>query len=327
MSAPVTDFILLNLGTPAAPTPGGVRDFLREFLSDDAVVDYPAWAWQPILRGMILRSRPHVVARQYASIWTANGSPLRVITERLTKAVRAAVPADVRVHGAYRYGEPSLDTVMANIANRSTPAGRVVVTPLFPQRTGPTTGTAAAGARDAARRARLEPPLVRLLHPDDQGYIDALAERWRDATRGAPPDQVLMSFHGIPRRFHWKERGVYARDCERTAQALLARTRWPAGRATLCYQSKFGPEPWLTPSTADLLASLPGRGVRSVAVIAPGFVTDGLETLEELGIRGRDAFLAAGGERFVLVDGVNDHPRFVAALAALALPDARAHVA
>lgn len=327
MSPPVTDFILLNLGTPTSPTPEGVREFLREFLSDDAVVDYPAWVWQPVLRGMILRSRPNAVAHQYASIWTPDGSPLRAVTERIMEAVRACISRDVRIHVAYRYGEPSLDTVMQRIAALRSSVGRIVVTPLFPQRTGPTTGTAAVRVRDAARRAGLEPPLVRVLHPDDRGYIDALAERLRDATCDAAPDHLLISFHGIPRRFHWRDRGVYAHDCRRTAQALLARSGWPAGRATLCYQSRFGPEPWLTPATATLLEALPARGVRSVAVIAPGFVTDGLETLEELGIRGRDAFLAAGGQRFVLVDGVNDHPRFVAALAALAQPVAEAHVA
>lgn len=312
-------FVLVNVGTPAEPTPASVEAFLTEFLSDPAVVDYPAWFWRPVLRTMVLRRRPARVAHMYESIWTEHGSPLRAATERVARALRAHGEGRFRVSTAYRYGSPSIDAVVQRLAREE--RGPVVVVPLFPQRTGATTGTALQRARVAAGRHAIVHRLEeRHVEPDAAGYVEAMVARWREALAGArrEPEHLVVSFHGIPARYARRERWRYVRDCEATTRAFLDASGWPAARATLAYQSKFGPEPWLTPATSDVLAALPGRGVRHVAVLTPGFVTDGLETIEEIGIRGEEGFREAGGETFVRVAAVEDHPAFVAALAALA---------
>jgi ferrochelatase len=290
--------VLVNLGTTRAPEPAAVRAFLEEFLSDPMVVDYPRWLWRPIL-ARILRSRPERVAEQYRAIWTEEGSPLVSGTKRIAEALRAASGAEVRE--AYRYGEPSLSREL------ETP-GRLVI-PLFPQRTSSTTGTI---ERLVGTRAR-----VAFIPPDDPGYIEAQADRFRGAVGYAPTEHLLVSFHGIPSRYDRAEGGLYRRDCQATYRALLSRLDWPESRATLAFQSRFGPEPWIGPSTAKTLERLGRSGVRSVAVATPGFLTDGLETLEEMGIRGRETFSSAGGERLVLVPAVADHPSFILSLAAL----------
>jgi protoporphyrin/coproporphyrin ferrochelatase len=312
--------LLVNLGTPEAATPEAVRAFLAEFLGDPAVVDLPRWIWRPILHGIVLRTRPARVAEQYASIWTAEGSPLRASTERIAVELRARAAGRYGVSTAYRYGEPSLDTVMRRLAREE--AGPVVVVPLFPHRTDATTGTAFRRAQEAAIRSGLRDAIVeRPIDPADAGYVAAMAARWREAIEGAPqpPEHLVISFHGIPVRYHRREGLVYVRDCEATTRALLAAIDWPAERATLAFQSKFGPEPWLTPATADVLDALPRRGIRHVAVITPGFLTDGLETVEEIGIRGRETFLAAGGAGFIRVEGVGEHEAFLESLVSLVL--------
>lgn len=319
MPHPPPHLVLVNLGTPTAPTADAVHAFLHEFLSDPEVVDYPGWFWRPVLRTMVLRSRPARVAELYASIWWDEGSPLRVETERLAAGLRAAGGGRFGVSTAYRYGEPSLETVLRRLAREE--HGRIVVVPLFPQRTGATTGTALREARAAAARLGVGHRVVeRVIRADAAGYVEAMVARWRQALAAAvcEPEHLVVSFHGIPVRYDRRERGTYVRDCEATLRAFLDAADWPAERATLAFQSKFGPEPWLTPATSDLLAALPGRGVRHVAVLTPGFLTDGLETLEEIGIRGEETFLAAGGESFVRVGAVAEHPAFVASLAALA---------
>ncbi len=289
--------LLVNLGTTRAPTPEAVRDFLAEFLSDPMVVDYPAWLWRPIL-SKILRSRPDKVAELYRSIWTEKGSPLAQGTERIAEALRRSVGGEVRI--AYRYGQPSLREALA--------AGGVVVS-LFPQRTSSTTGSI-----ESALDGGVE---LRRIAPDDPGYVDAAADLFRRAVGSEAPDHFVVSFHGIPVRYDRRERGMYRADCERTFRALLTRIGWPEEKATLAYQSRFGPEPWLKPATASVLTRLGRSGVKSIAVATPGFLTDGLETLEEIGIRGKESFLAAGGERFVRVPAVEAHPRFIESLAAL----------
>ena len=313
--------LLLNLGTTAAPTPEAVRAFLNEFLSDPAVVDLPSWLWQPILRTMVLRRRPARVAAQYASIWTPEGSPLRVETERIVARVRALAQGRCTVSAAYRYGAPSLDDAMQRLARDG--CERVVVVPLFPQRTDATTGTAFRRAREAAARAGLGERLIeRAIPAADDGYVRAMAGRWRDALarESAGPEHLVLSYHGIPARYDRREEGIYVRDCEATSRAFLQAIDWPAERATHAYQSKFGPEPWLKPATAEVLAALPSRGVRRVAVITPGFVTDGLETIEEIGIRGRETFTEAGGESLLRVAAVADHEAFASTLLRLTEP-------
>ena len=316
----VPDLLLVNLGTPQAATPASVRAFLEEFLGDPAVVDLPRFVWLPILYGIVLRTRPRRVAHQYAAIWTPLGSPLRVGTEAITAGATALAAGRCRVHCAYRYGEPSIDAMIQRIASEAT--GPIVVVPLFPQRTDATTGTVFRCARAATARAGAASRLVeRAIPADDPGYIQALAHRWHEALRAARhrPEHLVVSFHGLPVRFDKREGRTYTGDCEVTTAAFLRAIDWPREQVTLAFQSRFGPEPWLGPATTDVLARLPRSGVHHVAVIAPGFVTEGLETLEELGIRGREAFVAAGGESLLYVGTVEHDPAFLQAVVALAI--------
>ena len=313
--------ILVNLGTPAAPTPEAVRAFLGEFLADRRVVDWPRWLWLPILRGIVLRTRPARTAAMYGAIWRPEGSPLAVGTARLAAGLQELVGDEVDVSFAYRYGAPRLDTVIEEAASR---ADEIRVLPLFPQRTASSRGTVEELARATAAKLGLGERLELVaLEPDEPGYVDSLAERVEATFRrfeSAPPDHLLISFHGIPRRVDRKEGGLYSADCERTARALLDTLDWEPARATLAYQSRFGPERWLGPATADELARLPARGARRIAIATPGFLTPGLETIEELGLRGRRTFLAAGGKELRLVDPPGDHPLFLQALARKAGP-------
>jgi len=312
--------LLVNLGTPTQATPEAVREFLDEFLSDPAVVDLPGWVWRPILRTFVLRSRPVRVAEAYRSIWREEGSPLRTATEAMVEAVQLHGGDRLTASAAYRYGEPSLDTEMQRLAR--THEGPIVVVPLFPQRTDATTGTAFARAREAAARAQLLPRVREvLIPPAEPGYINALAARWLEALDVAAqkPEHLVVSFHGIPVRYNKRERQQYTRDCEETTAALLTAIDWPRDRATLSYQSKFGPEPWLTPATAAVINALPAQGITRVGVILPGFLTEGLETLEEIGIRAREEFEANGGHDFLLVRAVENHHALATALVRLAL--------
>lgn len=309
------EVLLVNLGTPRAPTPEGVREFLQEFLSDPMVIDYPKWFWQPILRGMVLRRRPERVAELYRSIWHENGSPLRVGTERMVERLATLVDSGCRVRSAYRYGAPSIGVRIERALGRK--AEKVLVIPLFPQRSGTTSGTIDCRAREVAREAGSEDRLEVLeILPDDPGYIDGIAARFEEAVSdGATDEHLVITFHGVPKRYDRKEGGRYHSDCTRTAETLLRRLGRGWDGATLAYQSRFGPEPWLGPATDAVLKDLPRRGVLTVTVVAPGFLTDGLETLEELGVRGREAFLQAGGERLTLVPAVCDEEQFLQSLA------------
>lgn len=315
-----THLLLVNLGTPTEPTPEAVREFLDEFLSDPAVVDLPRWFWLPVLKGIILRTRPKRVAAAYRSVWADAGSPLRVGTERMASAVRRHAPDSLTVSVAYRYGEPSIESELRRLA--SAHQGRIVVVPLFPQRTDATTGTIVTLMREAAVRvgvaSRVE---ARFLPAADDGYIASLGARWFEALDGAahPPEHLVVSFHGIPVRYNRREREQYTRDCEETTRAFLRWITWPESRTTLAYQSKFGPERWLTPATATVINELPAKGIRRVGVIMPGFVTDGLETLEEIGIRAREEFEANGGEHLIRVDAVEDHHAVAESLVRLAV--------
>jgi ferrochelatase len=312
-------WIVVNLGTPAAPTTAAVRAFLAEFLSDPMVVDLPPLLWRPILHGIVLRSRPARVAHAYRAIWSPQGSPLAAGTTALCRGLAAHVPAGTSVLPAYRYGgELRVDRVLERALAEH---DGVVVTTLFPQPTASSSGTidalvAATAARlGASERVRLAP-----LAPDAPGYVAAQAERIAAAERRLPAgraNRVILSFHGIPQRVDRRERGGYARACETTAAAVAARLDRAPGTVTLAYQSKFGPGAWLAPATADVLVERARAGDRAVVVATPGFLTPGLETLEELGLRGRRDFLAAGGTELRLADPPTDHPLFLRDLALL----------
>jgi ferrochelatase len=305
--------LLINLGTPDAPEVRAVRRYLAEFLSDPRVIEIPKFAWKPILYGIVLRTRPRRSAEAYNQIWTNEGSPLRVIAHRQADALRKRLPA-VSVHYAMRYGKPGIATALGNMVGEG--CTRILAAPLYPQYCAATTATANDAVFAALAAMRFQPAL-RTLSPyyDDPLYIDALAANLRRQLAGLDfqPERLLLSFHGMPART--AELGdPYHRHCLETARLL----REALGRdVDVAFQSKFGRAKWLEPATDATLADYPRRGVKRVAVAAPGFSADCIETLEELGIRGRETFAAAGGDQFALLDCLNDSPEGMDMLAGL----------
>jgi len=299
---PKVGVLLVNLGTPDAPTPAAVRRYLAEFLSDARVVEIPQIVWQPILRGVILRTRPKKSAHAYSLVWTDEGSPLAAITARQAKALQAAWP-EVRVDWAMRYGNPAIGDRLA--AMKDAGCERILIAPLYPQYCAATTATANDAAFAALAGMRWQ-PAVRTLPPyfDDAAYLAALkaSVEAQLAALDFEPQAIVASFHGMPQRT--ADLGdPYHAQCLETARLLGE----ALGReVTTAFQSRFGRAKWLEPATDAVLAGLPGKGVKRVAVVAPGFSADCLETLEELAIRGRESFEAAGGERFVYLDCLND---------------------
>ena len=306
--------LLVNLGTPEAPEPGSVRRYLKEFLSDPRVVEIPQLVWQPILRGIVLTRRPRRSARAYRQVWTDEGSPLAAITARQAKKLAGAFGPDVIVDHAMRYGRPAIAERID--ALKAAGCERILIAPLYPQYCAATTATAVDEAFAQLRRMRWQ-PAVRTLPPyhDDPAYIDALKQIVEAGLAALPfaPDVLVASFHGMPERT--LHRGdPYHCHCRKTARLLGE----ALGRELLvAFQSRFGRARWLEPATDKVLAGLPGKGVAKVAVVAPGFAADCLETLEELAIRGRATFLEAGGTDFAYLPCLNDSPPGLAMLRAL----------
>ena len=297
--------LLVNLGTPDAPEKGPVKRYLAEFLSDRRVVEIPAIAWQPILRGIILNTRPKKSAHAYRQVWTEEGSPLAVITRDQAAAMQQRLGDEVKVDWAMRYGTPSIpERIEALMA-----AGceRILLAPLYPQYSGATTATVVDKAADKLREMRWQASL-RTLPPyhDDPAYIDALASdlsRQIDALDFAP-EVLLLSFHGMPQRT--LELGdPYHCHCQKTSRLLQERLARPGLRFRPTFQSRFGPAKWLAPATDDTLEEEARAGTKRLAIAAPGFSADCLETLEELAIQGREQFTEAGGERFAALSCLN----------------------
>jgi ferrochelatase len=301
--APKVGVLLINLGTPNAPEPGAVRLYLREFLSDPRVVEIPQLVWQPILRGLILTTRPKKSAHAYRQVWTEEGSPLALFTARQAKALEGAFGPGVIVDHAMRYGRPAISERID--ALKAAGCERILIAPLYPQYCAATTATALDEAFRHLRHMRWL-PAVRTLPPyhDDPAYIAALKENTEAALSALEfePQAVVASFHGMPQRT--LELGdPYHCHCQKSARLLSE----AMGRELLvAFQSRFGRAKWLEPATDRMLAGLPARGVTRVAILAPGFAADCLETLEELAIRGRETFLAAGGTHFAYLPCLND---------------------
>jgi ferrochelatase len=295
--------LLINLGTPDGPDARAVRRYLAEFLSDRRVVEIPPLVWQPILRGIILTTRPRKSARAYRQVWMEDGSPLAVFTARQARALAERLGPGIAVDYAMRYGNPGIAARLD--ALRAAGCERILLAPLYPQYCAATTATAndAAFAHIAALRAQ---PALRTLPPyhDDPAYIGALEESVGAslAALDFAPDAVIASFHGMPARTRTLGDPYYD-HCLKTA-ALLSEALGRTLRTT--FQSRFGRAKWLEPATDAVLAALPGEGVRRVAILAPGFSADCLETLEELAIRGKETFLAAGGTDFAYLPCLND---------------------
>jgi len=307
---PKVGVLLINLGTPDAPEARAVRRYLAEFLSDPRVIEIPAIAWKPILHGIVLRTRPRKSAEAYNQIWTNEGSPLRVIAHRQAEALRARLPG-LSVHYAMRYGNPGIGAAIEKMVGEG--CMRILAAPLYPQYCAATTATANDAVFAALARMRLQPAL-RTLPPyyDDPLYIDALADNLKRqlAKLDFQPERLLLSFHGMPVRT-LEQGDPYHCHCRKTGRLLgdaLGR------EVDIAFQSKFGRAKWLEPATDATLGAYPGQGVRRIAIAAPGFSADCIETLEELGIRGRETFEHAGGERFALLDCLNDSPESIAML-------------
>ncbi len=299
--------LLTNLGTPDAPDAKSVKRYLGQFLSDRRVVEIPPIAWQPILRGIILNTRPKKSAEAYAKVWEEDGSPLALITAEQTRLLQQRLGEGVRVEYAMRYGNPDLGKAVARLKDDG--FDRILLTPLYPQYCAATTATAvdAAGAALAAMRWQ---PSLRTLPPyyEDASYIHALADdlaRQIDALDFSP-ETLLLSFHGMPQRT--LELGdPYHCHCRKTARLLweVLSPRLKGMEMRVCFQSRFGPAKWLTPATDETIERVAKAGTRRLAVAAPGFAADCLETREELAIQGREQFLMAGGEHFAALGCLN----------------------
>ncbi|KQN25450.1 ferrochelatase [Sphingomonas sp. Leaf33] len=299
---PKVGVLLINLGTPDSADARAVKRYLGEFLSDRRVVEIPQLLWQPILRGIILTTRPKKSAHAYQQVWTDAGSPLAAFTAQQSAALKDAFGPGVVVDWAMRYGNPSIADRIA--ALKAQGCERILLAPLYPQYCAATTATANDKAFAALAAMRWQ-PAIRTLPPyyDDPLYIDALKRSVEAGlkTLDFEPDVILASFHGMPQRT--LELGdPYYCHCRKTAR-LLGEAMGRDLRVT--FQSRFGRAKWLEPATDTTLEALPGEGKRKVAIIAPGFSADCLETLEELAIRGRESFEGAGGTHFAYLPCLN----------------------
>jgi ferrochelatase len=310
IAKPRIGVLLINLGTPDAPDAPSVKRYLAEFLSDPRVVEIPKYVWQPILRGIILNTRPAKSAHAYKQVWTEAGSPLAAITLRQAEALQGRLP-DVRVEFAMRYGNPGIASVLLQMKDAG--CERILLAPLYPQYCAATTATANDAAFAALAGMRWQ-PAVRTLPPyhDDPHYIGALKEDLERqlANLDFAPQKLLLSFHGMPERT--LELGdPYHCHCRKTARMLGEAMQRDV---EVAFQSRFGRAKWLEPATDAVLKAYPAAGVTRIAIAAPGFSADCLETLEELGIRGRDDFLAAGGTHFARLECLNDSMASIAML-------------
>ena len=302
-----TGILLVNLGTPAAPTTAAVKAFLSQFLHDPRVVDLPRYLWCPLLHFIILPTRSPKVAKLYQQVWTEQGSPLMVISKQQRAALEQELKregVDVPVELAMTYGSPSLEEGWQALKAKG--VNRVILLPLYPQYSVSTT----ASVFDAWGRAMKHErnlPVVRLIrdyhaHPE---YIQALAmsvrRHWEQHGRG---EHLLMSFHGIPERYE-QEGDPYGHQCRHTASLLADALGLEAGQWTASFQSRFGKEEWLKPYTDETVGGMPALGIKRLDVICPAFAADCLETLEEIQVQNKEIFLAAGGEEFGYIPALN----------------------
>ena len=316
-----TAVLLCNLGTPDAPTAAAVRRYLAQFLSDPRVVEIPRLLWLPLLHGLILRVRPARSARKYASIWMAEGSPLKVWTEKQAKLLGGYLGERghaITVRHAMRYGQPTIASALD--ALKAEGADRVLVLPLYPQYAASTTASIGDDVAAWMKGVRNVPELRFVKHfHDDPAYIEALTKRVNDHwLMHGRPDKLVLSFHGVPRRT-LALGDPYHCECQKTARLLGERLKLRADAMVVTFQSRFGNAEWLKPYTEPTLVALAQAGVGRVDVMCPGFAADCLETLEEIDQEGRVAFLGAGGKEFSYIPCLNDQHEWIAALAGIAI--------
>ena len=317
-----TGILIANLGTPDAPTAAALRPYLREFLSDPRVVEIPRPIWWLILNGIILNTRPAKSAAKYASIWTDQGSPLMVHTEKqaslLSGFLGEAGHGNLLVDFAMRYGKPSIPQVLQKMRDQG--CTRLLVIPLYPQYAASTT----ASVNDEVARCLLgwrNQPEIRLVrgYCDHPGYIDALTTSVRAHwEKNGRPEKLVMSFHGVP-RYTLDKGDPYHCECHKTGRLLAQALDLPVEQWQLTFQSRFGKAEWLKPYTQPTLEALASQGLRKVDVICPGFVADCLETLEEIGMECREAFIEKGGREFSLIPCLNERDEWILALRDIAI--------
>jgi len=303
VATPKVGVLLVNLGTPDAPTTSAVKRYLKQFLSDQRVVEIPPLLWQPILRGIILNTRPQKSAKAYAKVWTEKGSPLAFFTAGQAEALQARMEGIADVRYAMRYGNPSVGDQLA--AMKAAGCNRILIAPLYPQYSGATTGTVLDEAYATLTAMRWHPAIRTLpAYHDDARYIGALKSSIEAslAKLDFVPDALVISFHGMPERtLHLGD--PYHCHCQKTARLLSE----AMGRElVVSFQSRFGRAKWLEPATDDTLMKLAREGTKKVAIFAPGFSVDCLETLEELAMQGHEQFEEAGGTHYAYLPCLND---------------------
>ena len=314
-----TALLIVNTGSPAAPTPQALEQYLLEFLSDRKVVDLPPWFWQPILRWHILPHRCPKSAARYQKVWTKDGSPLVANTARIAEGLKRALGETWSVHWAMCYGTNRVDDVLPKVLESA--PDRLVVLPLFPQYATQTTEAVFDAVDRAVRSVRSDVRQLRITeyfeHP---AYIKAVAARVRAHWAAVGPlekgDKLLISMHSIP-ACSIKKGSPYERECRRTAELLAAELQLSESQWTLAFQSKFGHSKWLEPSAVDTASRLGKEGVRRLDVVCPGFAADCLETLEEIGIDLKETFLVSGGGAFHYIPATNDSPEAIDAYAGI----------
>jgi len=322
-ATPRTGVLLINLGTPDAPTLSAIRRYLAQFLADPRVVEIPRAIWLPILYLFVLPFRPKRLAHAYASVWTDAGSPLLAISIRQIAALKTALAAhtghDVPVALAMTYGQPSIHQGLAELEAQG--VRRVIVLPMYPQYSGSTTSAAFDGVFDELRKLRWVPELRTInAYHDHPSYLAALENsvrrHWSEQGRG---DHLMMSFHGVPQGY--VEKGdPYFCHCQKTARLLGEALGLTRDDYTVTFQSRFGKAPWVQPYTDEAVLRLAQRGIRKLDVICPGFAADCLETLEEVSLRYGEDFVKAGGEAMRYIPALNDHPEHIEALIAVLAP-------
>ncbi len=305
VAAPNVGVLLVNLGTPEAPTQAAVKRYLKQFLSDRRVVEIPPLVWQPILRGIILNTRPKQSAKAYAKVWTDKGSPLAFFTSGQAEALAARIGERADVRYAMRYGNPSIADQIA--AMKQAGCNRILIAPLYPQYSGATTGTVQDEAYSALSKMRWHPALRTLpAYHDDPAYIGALKSSVETslAALDFTPDALVISFHGMPERT-LQLGDPYHCHCQKTARLL---SEAMGCELVVSFQSRFGRAKWLEPATDATIEQLARDGKKKIAIFAPGFSVDCLETLEELAIQGHEQFEEAGGTHFAYLPCLNDSP-------------------
>lgn len=313
-----TGVLLINLGTPEAPTAKALRPYLKQFLSDRRVIEIPKALWWLILNGIILNTRPKKSAEKYAAIWTKDGSPLLVHTKRQAKLLKGLLgkrgQSDLVVEFAMRYGNPSVESVIQRM--RQAGVERLLVVPLYPQYAASSSASAIDAVFGTLARLRNTPELrtVRHFH-DHPGYIAALAASVRDYWQiNGRPSKLVMSFHGVP-RFTLDKGDPYHCECQKTGRLLTEALGLSKDDYSVTFQSRFGRAEWIKPYTTEVLTQLGKTKTARVDVVCPGFVADCLETLEEIAIEGKETFLTAGGGEYHYIPCLNESPSWIAALA------------